>query len=478
MTNRNPILSTDSYKFSHDKQYPEGTEDIYAYLSARGSRVAGCNEVVMFGLQPWIHDRMCTPVTRKHVDDARMFCIAHGVPFNYEGWKYIVEKHNGFLPVEIRAVPEGTVVPVGMPMVTVHATDPKCAWLTCYLETDIMRAVWYGSTVATISRHCKKIIKRYLDITADNPEQEISFKLHDFGFRGVSSTESAEIGGAAHLINFMGTDTVGGITHAMEYYAADVCGFSIPASEHSTMTSWGRDNEIKAYWNMLEQYAGQGKTFAMVIDSYNWREAVEKLYNSGFFDEVKARGATVVLRPDSGDPTKVPVELIGQLMLLLGYDRNGKGYKVLPSHVRVIQGDGITFESLEQILIKMVHHGFSTSNIAFGMGAGLLQKCDRDTFKFAMKCSAIQHFNGFWSDVFKDPIDAPDKKSLRGRVTTIKHVDGTMSVTTLDKLREEHRIQMTEEGDMNMLNVVYVLDHNGMRVKFTNFEAIRARAAV
>ena len=427
----NPILSTDSYKFSHFMQYPEGTTFISSYIEARGSNVPGVKEVVFFGLQAYIKERLLTPVTMAAVREADDFCQKHGVPFNREGWEYIVREHNGLLPVRIYAPEEGTPVPINECMVHVENTDDKCAWLVSYLETDILRAVWYPSTVATISREAKKIIKRYLDDTADNSDclafKLHDFKLHDFGFRGVSSFESAAIGGAAHLINFMGTDTVAGIGFAECYYDADVCGFSLPASEHSTMTIRGRAGESDSYYAMVKAYAKPGAMFACVIDSYNWREAARmwtdrrrELEGESILDLVKNVGATVVLRPDSGDPTKVPVELIEIL-----WDRtpeklvNSKGYKMLPPYVRVIQGDGITIETIPVILENIKRAGFSTDNIAMGMGGGLLQKVDRDTFKFAMKASyAIINDEGV--EVYKDPIDG-GKTSKKGYVRLLKN---------------------------------------------------------
>jgi nicotinamide phosphoribosyltransferase len=422
MNRINPILSTDSYKVSHFMQYPEGTQGVYSYISARKSSIPGCDEVVFFGLESYKRDRLSIQITMEMVEEAKIFFEAHGEPFNYEGWKYIVEHHNGYLPVKIRSVQEGTPVGIGNVMLTIENTDPACYWVTSYLETDILRHIWYGSTVATISRHCKSIIKKYLDLTADDPDTEINFKLHDFGFRGVSSYESAGIGGAAHLINFLGTDTVAGILHARDYYDAPAMpGFSIPAAEHSTMTAGGPDGEREAYQRMIDAYAKPGAIFAVVSDSYDIYNAVKNIWCDGLLTQVKEKGATVVIRPDSGDPTVVPVEIIELLMKYEGYTTNSKGFKVLPPHVRVIQGDGITFETIEIILQKLYEKRISASNIAFGMGGGLLQMVNRDTFGFAMKCSARLDADGVWHDVYKDPVTAGGSKtSLRGRLILIR----------------------------------------------------------
>jgi nicotinamide phosphoribosyltransferase len=304
-------------------------------------------------------------------------------------------------------------VPVSQVLATIENTDPECFWLTTWLETALLRAVWYPTTVATQSWTIKKVILDYLEKTGD--PSLIDFKLHDFGARGVSSMESAGIGGASHLINFMGTDTISGILFAREYYSAGIAGFSIPAAEHSTITSWGRDNEVNAYDNMLTQFAKPGSILAVVSDSYDIYNAAEKLWGEELRQKVIDSGATVVIRPDSGDPVEVNRRLVEILGRKFGYTTNAKGFKVL-NNVRLIQGDGINELTVRSILGAFMAMGWSADNIAFGMGGALLQQVDRDTQKFAMKCSAAQ-INGEWVDVFKDPVTDRVKTSKKGRVT-------------------------------------------------------------
>jgi nicotinamide phosphoribosyltransferase len=267
--------------------------------------------------------------------------------------------------------------------------------------------------VATQSKSIKKVILDYLEKTGD--PAAIDFKLHDFGARGVSSLESAGIGGAAHLVNFMGTDTITGLLYAREYYNAGIAGFSIPAAEHSTITSWGRDNEVDAYRNMLTQFAKQGSIVAIVSDSYDVFNAVDKLWGEELKQQVIDSGATVVIRPDSGDPLIICRQLIQKLAAKFGTTTNAKGFRVL-NNVRLIQGDGVNEHTIRMILGDFMVHGFSADNIAFGMGGALLQQIDRDTQKFAMKCSSAK-INGVWVDVQKDPITDSGKKSKAGRVT-------------------------------------------------------------
>jgi nicotinamide phosphoribosyltransferase len=406
---KNLLLNTDSYKVSMFKQYPAGTTNVYSYIESRGGRY---DKTVMFGLQAFIKEYLLDPITQADIDVADEILTAHGEPFNREGWQYILDKHAGYLPLVIRAVPEGYVVPVSNVLATVENTDPQCFWLTTYLETALLRAVWYGTTVASQSYAIKQVILEYLEKTGD--PASIDFKLHDFGARGVSSMESAGIGGAAHLVNFMGTDTLTGVLYAREYYNAGVSGFSIPAAEHSTITSWGRENEVKAYENMLNQFAKPGSIVAVVSDSYDIINAASKLWGEDLRQRVIDSGATVVIRPDSGDPVAINKQLVQILDQKFGSVVNSKGFKVL-NNVRLIQGDGVNELTIRSILGAFMALGYSADNIAFGMGGALLQIVDRDTQRFAMKCSSIT-VNGEDRDVQKDPITDSGKKSKAGRV--------------------------------------------------------------
>jgi len=408
---KNIILNTDSYKVSMMKQYPAGTSHVYSYIESRGGRY---DKTVMFGLQAFIKEYLLEPITQADIDIADEILTAHGEPFNRSGWEYILSNHAGYLPIVIRAVPEGTVVPVSNVLATIENTDPECFWLTTWLETALLRAVWYGTTVATQSWSIKQVIKDYLEKTGD--PAGIDFKLHDFGARGVSSFESAGIGGAAHLVNFMGSDTITGVLYAREYYNAGIAGFSIPAAEHSTITSWGRDNEVKAYENMLKQFARPGSIVAVVSDSYDVFNAASKLWGEELRQQVIDSGATIVIRPDSGDPVAVNRQLVEILGEKFGYTTNAKGFKVL-NNVRLIQGDGVNEMSIRSILGAFMAMGWSADNIAFGMGGALLQQVDRDTQRFAMKCSAAFVMGYGWVDVQKDPVTDSGKRSKAGRVT-------------------------------------------------------------
>jgi len=433
MTKYNSILlDTDSYKVSMWKQYPPGTEYVSSYVEARKNP---WKQVTFFGLQQ-ILEELATPITAEDVDYADKIWTAQGLPFNRKGWMRIVEKHEGRLPLRIQAAPEGTRMKHGNVLVQVVNTDPEFFWLTTWVETKLMR-VWYPTTVASLSGTIRDKIYQRLKETADDADAEIAFKLHDFGARGVSSSESSSIGGAAHLVNFMGTDTGTALMYAMKYYDAPAQGTaaSIPASEHSTITSWGRENEVRAFENMIDQFGG-GMLLACVSDSYDIWNATENLWGKELRDRVEKMDAMLVVRPDSGDPTTVPVKVVKRLDKAFGSTLNTKGYRVL-NNVRVIQGDGINHDSVVEIMNNLVDEGYSISNIAFGMGGALLQASDRDTMGFAMKCSAIQ-INGEWQDVYKDPVTDSGKRSKRGRLALVKK-DGEFETIREDELKGDMR---------------------------------------
>ena len=460
---KNILLNTDSYKVSMFKQYPAGTTGVYSYIESRGGVY---DSTVFFGLQAFIKEYLLDPITQADIDVADEILTAHGEPFNRAGWQYILDKHAGYLPVVIRAVPEGTVVPVKNVLATIENTDPECFWLTTYLETALLRAVWYPTTVATQSKSIKRVIAEYLDRTGDI--NGLSFKLHDFGARGVSSGESAGLGGAAHLVNFMGTDTVSGLLVAREYYGAGIAGFSIPAAEHSTITSWGRENEAQAYRNMVTQFAKPGAIVAVVSDSYDVFNAAENIWGEELKAEVIASGATVVIRPDSGDPETVCHKLIDILGRKFGYTTNDKGYKVL-NNVRLIQGDGVEERTIRNILGRFQAFGWSADNIAFGMGGALLQIVNRDTQKFAMKCSSAC-VNGEWIDVQKDPITDSGKKSKAGRVTLWTNSGGEFASGV------SAPTGWTDKGIGGWVDTLQTVFQDGKLVRDMTFDEVRANS--
>jgi len=453
----NILLLTDSYKVSHARQYPPGTQHVFSFFESRGGRY---DEVLFFGLQYLVKQHLTgVVVTEAKIEEAKVFFKDHfgdETLFNEAGWRHILNVHGGRLPLEIRAVREGMRVPISNVLVTVVNTDPNVAWLTNYVETLLVQ-LWYPTTVATQSYHMKQTLLRYLDQTG-TPE-DVAFKLHDFGCRGSTSMESAGIGGAAHLVSFMGTDTVPALVMARQYYGAQMAGFSIPAAEHSTITSWGRTREAEAYQNMLTQYPNG--LVAVVSDSYDVYAACSDLWGGSLKEHVLAREGVLVIRPDSGDPHEVLPELLSRLGDRFGYEINQKKYKVLNPKIRLIQGDGIDYESIDTILQAVTSQRWSADNLAFGSGGGLLQKLDRDTQKFAFKCCAV-NVDGVWSDVLKDPVTDTGKRSKAGRLALVRRNGVPQTVP----------LHMAD--DQNLLEPVFL---DGVLLRDQTFDNVRACVA-
>lgn len=458
----NFILNADSYKFSHFKQLPPTAQCLTSYIEARSNKVH--EELVFFGIQMFIKEYMVCKITMEAIDEAEAFASQHGVPFYREGWEIVVNELDGNIPLEIYAVPEGGTYPIRTVLATVTNTDTRFAWLTSYVETAILRGVWYPSTVCTASNQIRKLIAKYLEKTG-TPEA-VDYKLHDFGARGASCFEEAGIGGAAHLVNFNGTDTITGIIFSDRYYGSGVCGHSIPASEHSTVTSWGRDGEIDMFDNHIEQF-GDG-LFACVIDSWDAFAAVDKWKT--LESKILEKGGTLVLRPDSGDPVKIPVAIVEKALDVFGYKTNDKGYKVLPDHIRVIQGDGVNYSSINEILSILESKGISADNIAFGMGGALIHNHTRDDLGWAMKASAVFILGEGWRDVYKDPATDPGKKSKRGIWSTYLIDD---EIVSLPIYKGQELMSIDETKIKEILRPIY--KESELLVE-EDFDTIRDRA--
>lgn len=438
---KNIILSGDSYKYSQFNQCPPQTEGIFSYIESRGGSQG---ETLFFGLQMFLKEYLCKPIRMDDVDIAEAIILPHGEPFYRGGWEHIIKKHGGYLPVRIKAVPEGTVITTKNVLLTIENTDPNCYWLTSFLETALLRAIWYPTTVASNSYNSKKLILSYLIRNGD--PSLIDYKLHDFGARGVSSTESAGIGGLAHLVNFKGTDTVTALLYGKQFYKEEMAGHSIPAMEHCTVTSWGRENEVQAYRNMLNQYAKPGALVACVSDSYDIYNACDNLWGEKLKEQVIESGAIIIIRPDSGNPVKVNLKCAQILDARFGSNVNGKGYKVL-NNVRLIQGDGVNYETIDRVLHVLEQNGYSSDNIAFGQGGGLLQMVNRDDFKFAMKCSSV-NVAGTWRDVYKDPITDSGKTSKKGRLQLIQNESGEYQTVPERPWNKDLLVDVYENGQL------------------------------
>lgn len=443
----NIIELTDSYKVTHWPQYPPGTRNIHSYFESRGGLFP---TTTFFGLQYILkHYLQGQVVTSEKIIEARELFNPHffgnGKLFNEGGWHYIMAKHGGCLPVSIKAVPEGTKVQTHNVLMNIEATDPACYWLPNYLETLLVQ-VWYPTTVASLSSRIREIIRLALETSGD--VGGLCYKLHDFGFRGVSSVESAMIGGMAHLVNFQGTDTIVALRGAKEYYKCSCAGNSIPAAEHSTITSWFRSMEKEAYENMLTQYPTG--FVAVVSDSYDIYNACSKIWGEELRDKVLSRDGVLVIRPDSGVPVDVILKILPILADKFGYTMNEKGYRVLHPKVRVIQGDGVNANSISEILGEMLKQKWSADNIAFGMGGALLQGVNRDTNRFAFKCSAREDERGVWHDVYKQPVTDSGKVSKKGKLKLIKESSGTYTTVPLEvpTVQEDLLVEVFRDGEV------------------------------
>lgn len=453
MEHTNLILDTDSYKASHYLQYPPGTTRLVAYLESRGGMYP---YTVFFGLQYILKKYLTQRVYLDDVREAENFFKNHGLPFNTAGWTYIAKNLKGRIPLRIYAVQEGSVIPTHNILMRVESTDSRVPWITTWFETMLMR-VWYPTTVATRSHVIKRLIYSFLEDTSDDPREEILFKLHDFGSRGVSSSETAAIGGAAHLVNFKGSDTVVGVTCANTYYHSKMAAFSIPAAEHSTIISWEKNKEEQAYHNILTQFASTGKIVAVVSDSYDIWYAINQLWGKRLREQVVKSGATIVIRSDSGHPPSVVPKIIEKLANIFGTKKNKKGYDVL-NYVRVIQGDAVTYDAIHAILQRLKQKKLSATNIAFGMGGALLQQVNRDTQQFAYKV-CLATINGKEIPVAKNPKTDSTKQSKSGYLDLIKTTSGYKTV--LGPRKE------------SLLKLVF---ENGRMRKQYNFEEVRKNA--
>ncbi|KZX15118.1 nicotinate phosphoribosyltransferase [Methanobrevibacter filiformis] len=481
MIHNNICLMSDSYKFTHYQFYPKDTEYIYSYLESRtGARF---NKTVFFGLQYILKKYLEGKVVNdEKIEIAKEIINNHigSEIFNEDGWRYILDKHDGRLPVEIKAIKEGTPVEVSNVLMTIVNTDSKCGWLTNYLESLLLQ-VWFPSTVATLSRECKILLNHYLNKTSDDMSN-IDFMLHDFGYRGASSFESSEIAGAAHLINFSGTDTVPALILPMKYYnnsynssnikqsnIGSLPGYSVQATEHSIMTSLGETYEFQTVSNILKN--AKDGILSIVIDSYNYQNFIGTLgrskLNNGLREEInsflnRAEGNKIVFRPDSGDPVITTLDCFKLIEKYFGVSLNSKGYKIIPSNIGLLWGDGIDYYGMRDILFAMKNNRWAASNIIFGMGGGLHTSTNRDTQKNAFKSSA-QYRNGKWHDVYKKPLDIT-KSSKKGRLALTRENDKFKTIR-LDELNCK----------TNYLETVF---KNGKLTRFMDFDEVKELARI
>ncbi len=437
----NPLLLTDFYKTNHQKMYPEGTTMIYSNFTPRKSRMKGVDKVVFFGLQHFILEYLIKRFNEDFFNKPIKDVIEEYHKYINVNTSHIVNLHIlGYLPIEIKAVPEGTLVPIGVPCFTIKNTHPDFYWLTNYLETLISCMMWQPITSATIAYEYKKLLSKYAKETTGNDEF-VQWQGHDFSMRGMSSIESAINSSMGHLLSFTGTDTIPAIYQLEDSYeATGLIGASVPATEHSVMCMGTKEDEIGSFKRLLDLYPTG--ILSVVSDTWDlWKVCTE--YLPALKDQILARDGKLVIRPDSGDPVHIicgncfsddnryscdgSVQSKGVIELLwdvFGGTINEQGYKVLDSHIGAIYGDSITLNRAEQICERLKAKGFASTNIVLGIGSYTYQYNTRDTFGFAMKATygEITHKGDTFTgpkteqrEIFKDPItDDGTKKSKKG----------------------------------------------------------------
>lgn len=460
----NIILKTDSYKISHYKFLPPGMEEMFLYLEARNDRNDfGGN--LFFGSQYIFKRHLVGKVlSREMIMEAGELLGEHFVNrevFNKQGFERLLKKHDGVMPLRIRAVPEGMFVPPGNVLMTVESTDPEFYWLPGFVEPLLLQ-VWKPSTVATYSRQCKKTMAKYWLKTSDKSLDSMDFKLslHDFGFRGSDCWESSGIAGMAHLVNFRGTDTLSALVFARNYYGEKIAGYTVPATEHATTISWGREREKLAYENAMDAYPTG--TISIVVDSYDVFKAVENLFCGSLKERVLKRDGKIVMRPDSGNPATVVKKLLDILWENFGGSVNGKGFRVINPKSGLIQGDKIDLPMIEKIFNEMMLNKFSAENLSLGSGGALLQKHCRDDHGFSIKPSWAR-INGGGVDMAKCPITDPSKASKEGRIVLVER-NGLLTTVREDNMRR---------GELDILETVF---ENGDLIRDCDLESVRKLA--
>lgn len=471
------VGDTDSYKLTHAPQYVKGGDKMISYFESRGGLY---DRVMNFGAEMIAKEYLLQRLTHEQVDNMIAWAKKHmngNMVDDLEiALRAVVDERGGRLPIRIRNAKEGLMIPIRNVILTIETTvaDPRFFSIVSYFETKLVR-VWSPMTVGTTSYYVREAIYKALVQSADEPDAEIPFKFHDFGSRGVGGMEVAAFAGAAHLVSSMGTDTTVAV-QAIEFaYGLEMAGFSIPASEHSTTTTHGREGEIPLVEQMFDAYAKPGAIFATVADSYDIINFIRNI-TPLFKDRLIESGAMWVIRPDSGDPIKMPIQCVIELEKVFGTTVNSKGYKVL-NHVRVIQGDGIVPAQVTEILNALMNLGYSASNLAFGMGGGLLQKNNRDTHKFALKCCAVR-VNGEWRDVYKDPSVYDENWNKIESQSFKASKAGRLELVYNSKTDEYKTVRLEEVfglgPDWKMaLETVY---EDGYMVRETPFEEIRRNA--
>lgn len=481
----NPLHAIDFYKSGHIYQYPEGTEKVYSNFTPRSNKLSNIpkEEIVFFGLQYFMKWFLLEEFSKGFFELDRNEAIStykrrmdNALGKDSVGTEHISALHElGYLPLLIKALPEGTKVPMGVPVLTIENTLPEFYWLTNYLESILSVTLWKAITSATTANAYKELIMSYAKETGGN-EGFVQWQGHDFSFRGMSSFQDATLSGAAHLLSFTGTDTVASIDLLEDYYGAnsdkELIGGSVPATEHSVMCMGGKESEIETFRRLINDVYPSG-VVSIVSDTWDFWNVISVTIPE-LKDEILARDGKVVIRPDSGDPVKI---ICGDDDSLAHYTRKGaveclwdifggtvndKGFKTLDSHIGVIYGDSITLERAKAILEGLKAKGFASDNIVFGIGSFTYQYVTRDTWGFAVK-STYGIINGEEVEIFKKPAtDSGSKNSAKGLLSVIK---------------ENGKLVLHQSGDRQEDTLLLRVFENGLLFNDQTLSEIRERLA-
>ena len=483
----NPLLLTDGYKVDHRRQYPDHTTLVYSNWTPRKSRNKDIDAVVFLGLQYFIkkyilHDfeqyffqQPKAAVVKKYARRINNF-----LGENQVGTKHIEDLHDlGYIPMTIKALPEGTAVPIRVPMFTLYNTKPEFFWLTNYFETLLSTVIWMPCTSATLAKQYRSILDRYAAETSSVPEF-VNWQGHDFSMRGMSGIEAATLSAAGHLLSFTGTDTIPAIDFFEDYYNADsdteLIGGSVAATEHSVMCMGTNTGEFETFKRLITTVYPKG-IVSIVSDTWDlWKVLTD--YLPRLKNEITGREGKVVIRPDSGDPVaiicgnpegKTVEEQKGVIELLwdtFGGMTNDKGYKELIPQIGAIYGDSINLERAEEICSRLQQKGFASTNVVLGIGSYTYQYNTRDTFGFAMKAT-YGEVNGEGRAIFKNPItDDGTKKSAKGLLQIYKDNEGKL------QLKDDCTWEEEKSGE---LKIVF---SDGKLLIDDNLAAIRKRMSL
>ena len=441
----NPLFLTDGYKTGHHQQYPKGTTLVYSNFTPRSNKYApkGCEEVVSFGQQmimQQIHEAFEKEFfhqPKEHVcaEIKRELSLYLNTDYDVSHFEALWDLQ--YLPIAVKAIPEGTLVPIKVPVLTIYNTHPDFYWVTNYLETILSNLLWKPMTSATIAHQYRKVLTKWQEKTDAEKSWFIDWQGHDFSMRGMDSVEAVISSGVAHLTSFMGSDSLPAIYGARKFYGAEgpVAG-SVNATEHSVMCAGGKEDEVETFRRLLETYPTG--ILSVVSDTWDlWKVCTEHVVT--LKDEIMNRDGKLVIRPDSGDPVDILCGLetsmlheyrfedpqykgvIELLWDVFGGIVNEQGYKVLDPHIGAIYGDSITIDRADEICDRLEAKGFASTNVVLGIGSFTYQYNTRDTFGFAMKATYVE-VNGEGREIFKDPItDDGTKKSATGLLHVTKH---------------------------------------------------------